>query len=149
MSDQPKPTGECTCDNASGLHWGKCPLNIKPKPTSERPCPKCGYVSCLDLSSPSLQRPVIAMQPKPTGEWRYERVAEGDDYHVIVCAILEIVATVRELSAISLVRCHNAALAAEREKVQTLVDLLNDMKRLEPKFATFIDAALAKVKEGK
>jgi hypothetical protein len=23
-------TTVCTCDNASGLHWGKCPLNMKP-----------------------------------------------------------------------------------------------------------------------
>lgn len=29
------PQSVCTCDNASGLHWGKCPLNLKPQPQSD------------------------------------------------------------------------------------------------------------------
>jgi hypothetical protein len=37
VTREPNPTtsGECTCDNASGLHWGKCPLNMKTTATTD------------------------------------------------------------------------------------------------------------------
>lgn len=35
---QPQRSEQCTCDNASGLHWGRCPLNVKLLPATDDKC---------------------------------------------------------------------------------------------------------------
>jgi len=100
----------------------------------QRGCPKCGYVSRLDLSAPSLQQPVKAMATddhvKEQEWWRgsYEEIkgkeaiknCDGAQMFngkwwmaLFGCDTLD-----------HLIDAHNAALAAEREKVKMMVDAL-------------------------
>ncbi len=94
--------------------------------------------------------------PKPTGEWTVEK-ADAKYAYIVEKVSRKQITWVAMLLPTANVVCaaHNAALAVAEQKYesaiaaaqQPLVALLEDMKKLEPKFAIFIDAALARVKE--
>ncbi len=117
---EPKPTGDCTCDNASGLHWGKCPINMNTKPTGEwtgitlsRLIQEKGYKGAADAHN-------AALAAAKAGGWLSEEAL--DEY------------------------------AKVEQEHRTIVDVLTDTKSALNNagyFTPIIDAALAKVKEGK
>ncbi len=125
MSDQPKPTGEWTPDYVSSF--------ITP--------------NYAELLSNAHNAELAAYREKADAEMlrvkACEHIAEGDEGWeklVNICPSTMAVAALRE------------QLAAEREKVQTLVNALTDTKSALNNggyFTPIINAALAKVKEGK
>ncbi len=109
-------------------------------------------------------------QPKPTGEWMVVVQDTPSRRSVaIMCGSIEVARfpvhdSITELTelVIKTKDAHNAALDAEREKVQTLVDALTTIRRTTLPLQTivvvdgretclhdFIDSTLGKLKEGK
>ncbi len=145
MNTQPKPTGDCTCDNAFGLHWGNCPINMNTKPTGEWTAERVArYFSTVTPPNPAHLRDMADAHnaalaaaiaaaytegyTKAVGQWlRGEPIHSDKSYHPeCPCSL-----------------CRNAAI---KPLVDALIKIANDPNCDRCQVA--VDA-LAKVKEWK
>lgn len=105
-------------------------MNTQPNPTGE-PCPNCGWWINHD-------------QPKPTDAVQEARI------RIVNYLGDRLKSPIRRYEEDEIERIINAALAAEREKVQTLVDALKRLNERKWYDGTgeIIKDALAEVEEG-